>query len=108
MPFCVLDEIEAALPRAEHAETLLRGVSNHDAEWNFLMGCVYYRRGWLENAHRYFQQAVNMNPANPEYRQALNSMVSPSGFQPSRYEDPTADACRLCSAMLCMNMLCCR
>ncbi|MBO6011335.1 MAG: J domain-containing protein, partial [Oscillospiraceae bacterium] len=50
-----------------YAETLLRGVSNHDAEWNVLLGSVCYRKGWMDEARRYYTTAVNMDPSNAEY-----------------------------------------
>ena len=37
------------------AERLLSGVSDHNAEWNFLMGVVCSRRGWLDEAKRYME-----------------------------------------------------
>ncbi len=37
----------------------------HDAEWNFLKGAICYRRGWLDEARRYYQTAVTMAPDNP-------------------------------------------
>ena len=59
-----------------YAEQLLNSSSNRNAEWNFLMGSVCYRKGWLDEARRYYQTAVSMDPGNAEYRQALNFMAS--------------------------------
>jgi len=93
------------------AEELLRAFSSRNAEWNFLMGSVCYRKGWLDDALGYYQTAVNMEPNNSEYRQAL-AFMSQSG-QPYRQYGHGAvanqgcDACDICSALLCMNM-CCR
>jgi hypothetical protein len=56
------------------AEQLLNAVTNRDGEWTFLMGSVFYRKGWLDEAQRYFQIACNYDPTNLEYRQALNMM----------------------------------
>ena len=49
--------------------------SDHNAEWNFLMGIVCSRRGWLDEAKRYMETAVQMEPGNPEYRNALASLT---------------------------------
>ena len=54
------------------AEELLNAQTNHDAEWNFLKGAICYRRGWLDEARRYYQTAVTMAPDNPEYQRALD------------------------------------
>ena len=93
------------------AEELLKSFPARNAEWNFLMGSVCYRKGWLDDAHRYFQSAVNMEPSNPEYRQALSFMSQGGGvYRPYGHGamgNQGCDACDICSAMLCMN-LCCR
>jgi len=93
------------------AEELLKGFPARNAEWNFLMGSVCYRKGWLDDALGYYQAAASMEPNNPEYRQAL-AFMSRSG-QPFRQYGHGAvanqgcDSCDVCTAMLCMNM-CCR
>ena len=56
------------------AEALLANYSDHNAEWNFLRGAVCYRRGWMDEAKRYYQTACQMEPGNVEYRQALEFM----------------------------------
>jgi len=94
-----------------YAEELLNAFPSRGAEWNFLMGSLYYRKGWLNDAQRYYQTAVNMEPGNSEYRQALGFMnqggqaYRPFGHGPLRNQG--CDMCDCCTAMLCMNM-CCR
>ena len=53
------------------AEELLNARSDHNAEWNFLKGAICFKRGWLDEAKRYYETAVQMDPGNPEYQQAL-------------------------------------
>ena len=93
------------------AEELLQAFPARNAEWNFLMGSVCYRKGWLDDAQQYFQMAVNMEPGNSEYRQALNFMDQGGRVYRSYGRGPMAeqgcDACDCCTAMMCMNM-CCR
>ncbi len=90
----------------QQAEQLLGSVNNRDAEWHFLMGSVFYRKGWLDDAQRYFQIACNHAPHNPEYRQALLMMrqggyaYRPAGFGGS------AASCDICTTLLCLNCLC--
>ena len=93
------------------AEELLKAFPARNAEWNFLMGSVYYRKGWLDDAHSYFQTAVSMEPNNSEYRQAF-AYMSQGGQAYSPYgqgsmQGQNCDACDFCAAMMCMNM-CCR
>ena len=95
------------------AEALLNAFSSRNAEWYFLMGALCYKKGWLDDALRNFQTAVNMDPNNSEYRQALSRMGQQSQpYSPYGYGRPVSrqggcDACDCCMAMLCMNM-CCR
>ena len=94
------------------AEELLRAFPARNAEWNFLMGSVCYRKGWLNDALEYYRTAVNMEPNNPEYRQALAFMNQNGGVYNNPYRSgPVAqqgcDACDICTALMCMNM-CCR
>ncbi|NLF34989.1 MAG: tetratricopeptide repeat protein, partial [Clostridiales bacterium] len=90
----------------DQAERLLNRVGVQDAEWHFLMGSVVYRRGWLDEARQHFQIACNNDPANPEYRQALNMMMQgghvyrPAGFSGQM------DSCDICTTMMCLNCLC--
>lgn len=91
------------------AERMLFSVSVRNAEWNFLMGSICYKRGWTDDARRYFQIAVNMAPGNAEYRQAfaiVNAEAYP--YRQTGYGMPTAgtDACDICTALMCTNLLC--
>ena len=89
------------------AERLLNEAPNHGAEWNFLMGIVCSRRGWMDDARQYLQTACNMDPNNDEYRQALGMFNSSGGYRPAGYRGFGQmtygnDACmRLCAAWSC-------
>ncbi|MGX8699588.1 MAG: DnaJ domain-containing protein [bacterium] len=105
-------EARAAILRGDlgTAEALLRNVTSPDAEWHFLMGSLYYKRGWFDEAGKYFTTAVSLDPYNAEYRQAAES-VNRSGniYRSNVYGTPAAggsDFCDLCTAMMCMNLLC--
>ena len=89
------------------AEQMLRANSDGSAEWNFLMGAVCYRKGWLDDARRYYQTACQMEPNNPEYRQALNMMNSggvPYGAAP--YQTGGVSPCDCCSSLLMADCCC--
>ena len=51
------------------AEEILNRIQNRNAEWMFLSGMLSYRKGWYDDAVSKVQQAVNMDPGNPEYSQ---------------------------------------
>jgi curved DNA-binding protein CbpA len=108
-----LAPVRAAIKSGElaRAEQLLAAAAARNAEWHFLMGSVYYRKGWLDEARRYFQTAAGMEPNNAEYAQALQYMArGGAAYRPYGYDAPAAggcDACDICTAMMCANM-CCR
>lgn len=80
-----------------------------DAEWFFLTGSVAYRKGWLDEAQQNYQMACQMEPGNPEYRQAMNLMQQGGqAYRPYGYGNASAgpDACDCCSSLMCLNCLC--
>jgi len=108
-------KVRAAIQSGDYAlaEQLLNEFPARNAEWNFLMGCLCYSKGWLDDARSYLETAVNMDPGNAEYRQAHNRMRhGGNAYRPYAYggagsDDGCNEACRCCSLMMCMNM-CCR
>jgi len=102
--------------RFVEAEELLDGVpfQNRDAEWNFLKGSVCYSKGWLDQAHEFFAQAVRLNPSHPEYTaayQQLNRMRS-TGRAPGMggyRTSPTVGGiggCDMCTGLICADCCC--
>ncbi len=93
----------------DQASNMLSGMSNHDAEWNYLMGSVCWRRGWMDQAARYFRAAATMEPGNIEYRNAVQYMNSggqayrPSGMGGSM---TSSDACTVCNSLICADCCC--
>ena len=91
------------------AEAILNSIPNRNAEWYFLMGSCYYRKGWLDEARRHFQMAVSMEAGNPEYRQALHVMQSGgAAYRPSGFSSGGSgiDGCSLCSVLCCADSCC--
>lgn len=90
------------------AEQLLSQISDHDAEWNYLKGTICYRRGWIDEARRYFQNACQMDPANAEYRRALNRVENgEASYQPDGYEiHSTGCGSNVCAKVLCTYLVC--
>ncbi len=83
---------------------------DHKAEWYFLRGMCYFRRGWTQQAVQYFQRANQMEPNNPEYRQALENMTRRQSYGYGGYNpggtDNSCDACDICAGAMCLNCLC--
>ena len=99
--------------RLEEALELLdrTPVQNRNAEWYFLNGTVLYRRGWFDQAYTSFATASRMDPANPEYRNAVNNaqrQANRSQHNPYRTYNGGAncDACTMCQGLICADCCC--
>ena len=99
--------------RIAEADELLDGVPEYkrDAEWYFLKGSIYYRRGWLGEAARCFQRAYQMEPGNAEYAAAYQRIAyqqqygsSPGGR--SRAGVYGCDCFDCCAGLMCLDCLC--
>lgn len=96
--------------KLQQAENILNTMPNHDAEWNYLMGSVYWRKGWMDEAGRHFRTAASMQPGNVEYRNAVNYMNRNN----SAYRSPgfgstqmsQADMCNCCSNAILADCCC--
>ena len=88
------------------AERLLMEVPQKNGEWYFLSGSIAYRKGWLDEAMQNYALAVQMEPNNMEYRQALAMMQQGgAGYRPYGYSN-AASGPDCCTTMLCLNCLC--
>ncbi len=98
--------------RLTEAEEILEGVpeSNRDAEWHFLRGVIYKRKGWSEEAFNSFSTAHRMDPMNKDYIYAVNSMRNQrsgvfGGYNPNG-EPKGCTGCDICSSILCADCCC--
>ncbi|MDR1028124.1 MAG: J domain-containing protein [Clostridiales Family XIII bacterium] len=102
------DDIRRAIDRGDlnTAEARLNQATVRNAEWHFLQGMLQLRKGWYNEAINSIQVAVNMEPNNPEYRQAMNNLMnSAGGYQTGSYQRGYRDAeNQLCQ---CMSCYCC-
>lgn len=87
------------------AEEMLQRCPQRDAEWYFLTGSVYYRKGWFDEASRAYTQACQMDPSNAEYRNALN-MLNMSGGYGGYRPMASMSACDCCAQLMCLNCCC--
>lgn len=98
--------------RIAEADELLDGVPdyNKNAEWYFLKGSIYYKRGWLGEAARCYQRAYQMEPSNSEYAAAYQrvSYQQQYGSSPGGVNVSSAgcDCCDLCAGYMCLDCLC--
>ena len=93
----------------DDAEAQLKDISTKDAEWNYLMGIIYTRRGWYDNAFNYLSTACNMDPANLEYREAYNTLANRNkGYRQAYYgrNGSDSDMCDMCVKIWCLESMC--
>lgn len=102
----VLQQVRLAIQMGDisRAEALLANYNDHNAEWNFLRGAVCYRRGWMDEAKRYYQTACQMEPGNPEYQQARSFMER--GTRTAYRPGGTQFGTDLCGSSLCLPICC--
>ena len=91
------------------AESLLTRASGRDAEWFFLTGTIYARKGWYDEAQRAYIRACELDPGNAEYHNALNNLNMTGGYGGYRPMQETS-MCDCCVQTLicncCLNMCC--
>lgn len=92
------------------AEEILNASNDRNAEWYFLKGVIFQRKGWYGEAYTHFQSAVNMDPSNFEYRQAFNQMQNNAytyrGAAAGRGYNSNADFCNTCQCLICSDCCC--
>lgn len=96
------------------AERILNSipVSDRNAEWNFLKGCIQSQRGWYYEAQTSFDAACTMDPNNTEYANAQNTLRNSSqnfgrGYRTSNGDlNGCGSPCDICSTLLCADCLC--
>lgn len=102
----VLQQVRLAINSGNlsRAEALLANYDDHNAEWNFLKGAICYRRGWMDEAKRYYQTACQMDPSNGEYRSALEYMenANQTTYHPGGFTFGT----ELCGGNPCLTLCC--
>lgn len=107
----VLQQVRIAIQMGDlsRAERLLSSCTVQTAEWHFLRGTVYYRRGWMDEATQSYRMACQLDPNNTEYRQALEFMerAGRNAYRPDGGIFGT-EICNTgpCSRLCCLWMLC--
>lgn len=81
-----------------------------NAEWNFLMGCVLFKRGYFVDAQKLFDRACEMDPYNQEYRAARDQSDEQQRNNPTGYRTSQSgnfdSACSCCGNLLCADCCC--
>lgn len=95
--------------RLNEAEQILSRLERN-AEWNYLMGIIYLRRGWSGGAEKFFRTAVGMEPGNTEYVNTFNSFRNAGRQYRRTYHTPSVNAdgcfCDCCTKLICADLCC--
>lgn len=86
------------------AEQMLAKLARN-AEWYYLMGVIYLRRGWYDRARDFINRACALDPGNSEYRSAQEGFSSRGGTFRSYGANLSPLAC--CAASVCCSRVCC-
>ena len=80
------------------------------AEWYYLSGRARMQIGWYDQAITFLRTAVNMDPNNIEYRNALDNVLNRNAAYRSTPTGMTSSGCcspcNLCTACMCMDCIC--
>ena len=107
------DDLDAAEESLDETPQNLR-----TANWFYLKGLIFFKKGWLGEATEFFSASCKMDPQNITYKRALEQAVwqrngnfgGPNDKAPYpsiAWCAPGCDLCNLCGAFLCADC-CCR
>jgi molecular chaperone DnaJ len=89
------------------AMTILDNMSNRPAEWYYLKGACMMGKGWYAQAQNFYNMAYQMEPNNPEYQKAAQSMYNQNrNFTNQTVGGSDCSLCNVCSCMLCTDCCC--
>ncbi|NLB41005.1 MAG: DnaJ domain-containing protein [Clostridiales bacterium] len=91
------------------AEQMLDQMNNRTAQWYYLKGIVLQKKGWYSEAVNNLRTAVNMEPGNLEFRDALNAMSNNNQVYRDRsgqYGGRGMDVCDICQCLICTDCCC--
>lgn len=100
------------LNRLDEAREKIWKIENRNAEWNYLVGQIYYKEGWYDKSQNHFEIAYNLEPNNPEYSQAYNSFKNSNNqFRQTyskrvRMDNNLGGCCDSCCTLLCLDSCC--
>lgn len=105
----------------QKAEHILSNVKqeNRNAKWYYLKGIILFKKGWLLEATNFFEMAVQLDPTNEEYKNALErakwqrgggfNRPPQGGMFNEQYpngEPIGCGFCDVCGTIMCADMCC--
>lgn len=117
--------VEELIKRGDYSEaqSALDSITDRSAEWHYYQAQIYYKREWLSESRKHLKIAVDMDPQNTKYKNALdklelkmgNAEVPPQDFSGAQQVQGNAcgnmlsDCClAYCCMECCYSLMCCR
>lgn len=92
--------------RLNEAEQMLITLSQN-AEWHYLMGLIYIKKGWYNKGIQHLQTAVRLDPSNLEYSSTLNNFTrSTTQYRTTYNTGSNVDYCDCCAKLICADCCC--
>lgn len=71
------------------AESKLNLISDiESAQWNYLKGILFLKKGWVDSGINHIRKAVSLNPTNYEYLETMNILNEKVMARRSAYSTP--------------------
>ena len=110
----------------DKAQSVLDAFDERGAEWHYLQAVIFYKKNWMSESKKQLEIAVNMDPANTKYSDALtklrqkmeyNDRQFQSGYaqgpqgagagqQQNRQMGATDSCCNFCTCWCLTDLLC--
>lgn len=79
------------------------------AEWNYLMGFVYFKKGWFDIGIQHVVKSIELDPSNKEYSETLDTLRNRSGeivnyYKQNNYQNPPQNQANPQNSANNMNM----
>lgn len=106
------------------AQEKLDNFSERNAEWHYLQSVIFYKKNWLNESKKQLEIALNMEPYNSKYSDALTKLKQKMEYNDRQYQgsynqntqQPQYDrqmggvdsnnCLSFCATWCCMDMLC--
>ncbi len=119
------EDVSAAIKSGDlaRAQQLLDDFNERSAEWHYLQSIVFYKKNWMNESKKQLEIAMQMDGANPKYRESYEKLRSraeyrqQTGGAPNTNPDPRmaqdeqmggnwcANCASMCYTFLCVNCL---
>ena len=71
----------------DKAQAGLDEISERDAEWHYLQAVVFYKKNWVNESKKQLEIAVNMDPFETKYSEALSKIRQRTDFNEQSFNN---------------------